>query len=170
MLDLIPWRRRKEETAAGWPTELRREFDGLVNRVFGEERWLSPSRVFSKGFSPTVDISDTENEILVKVDVPGIDPNDLSVDIAGDTLTLKGERKQEKEEQTQCAYRVERSYGSFSRSFRLPVEIQADKVEARYKNGVLSLKLPKIKSDKKTPIRIRVEGSEKPESQEEPLI
>jgi HSP20 family protein len=169
MFDLIPWGRKKGEDSTDWPTELRKEFDDLVNRVFGEERWLSPSKVFGRGFSPSVDISDLENEILVKADLPGIDPNDLSVDITGDMLTIKGERKDEKEEETQGSYRMERSYGSFTRSFRVPVEIQADKVQAQYKNGVLSLRLPKVESSKKIPVRIKVETGDKPTSEEEPL-
>jgi HSP20 family protein len=92
--------------------------------------------------------------ILVKAELPGIDQENLKVDLANGVVTIRGEKKEEKGENV---YRLERSFGSFSRSFRLPCEVQEDKVEAKYKDGVLSLTLPKAETGKKTSIKVKVE-------------
>jgi HSP20 family protein len=150
MFELEPWRKRVENA----PATFRREFDDLVERFFGRERmdWLS-----SRSFSPAVDISETEHEILIKAELPGIDQKDLEVSLTGDALTIKGEKKEETEEKGGNVHRIERSYGSFSRSFTLPCEVKSEAVEAKFKDGVLSLKLPKCETAKKKSIAINVE-------------
>ena len=150
MFELEPWRRRVENA----PATFRREFDDFVERFFGRERadWLS-----SRAFSPVVDISETEHEIMIKAELPGIDQKDIDVSLSGDVLTIKGEKKEEKEEKRENVHRIERSYGSFSRSFTLPCEVKSDAVEAKFKDGVLSLKLPKSETAKKKSIAINVE-------------
>lgn len=157
MRSLVPWRKKREEFFPSlWPSDFRREFDELVNRFFGEDPWL-PARFFGHQFSPAVDITETDKEIVVKAELPGIDQKDLKVELADGVLTIKGEKKEEKEEKGENLYRLERSFGSFARSFRLPCEVQEEKIEAKYKDGVLSLTLPKVESGKKTSIQIKVE-------------
>ncbi len=150
MFELEPWRRRVENA----PATFRREFDDLMERFFGPERldWFS-----SRAFSPAVDVSESEHEIMVKAELPGIDQKDLEVSLSGDVLTIKGEKKEEKEEKGDNVHRIERSYGSFSRSFTLPCEVKMEEVEAKFKDGVLSLKLPKSEVSKKKAIPIKVE-------------
>lgn len=124
------------------------------------ERWmdgLSRGLVrFTDEWSPTVDISETKDEVIVKAEVPGMTKEDISVFLQDNVLTLRGEKKQEKEEKDKTFHRVERSYGSFVRSFTLPTLVQADKVKAAYKVGVLQITLPKAEEVKPKEILISV--------------
>ena len=133
-----------------------REFDRLFRdsfTTFGGEREAEPS---TRPWAPAVDIYETENSIVLKAELPGIDPKDVEVRVEDNTLYLKGERKFEKETKDENYHRVERSYGSFARSFSLPNSIDADKVVAEYKDGVLNLTLPKREEAKPKTIRINV--------------
>jgi HSP20 family protein len=96
-----------------------------------------------KSLTPAFDISETADEIHVKAELPGMDPKEIEITLTGDLLTIKGEKKEEKEEKGENFHRRERRYGSFSRSFRLPVEVKADSIHAGYKDGVLTVTLPK---------------------------
>src|SRR5262249_597180 len=129
---------------------LQREMNRLLEDFFRAPSWepfaelpAFPGEQFFGDVTPRVDMSDTDKEILVKVDLPGMTEKDVDISISRDALTISGEKKQEKEEREKGWYRMERQYGSFSRSIPLPCEIDADKAEAAYKNGVLSIKLPK---------------------------
>ena len=158
MSSLIPWRRKEGEIAPGNPlTEFRSEVDGLFNRFFGSSGWL-PGTYFSKGFTPAFDVSETDEDILVKAELPGVDPKEIEVNLVGSTLTIKGEKKEEQEEKTENVRRIERSFGCFSRSVTLPCEVKEDQVEANFKNGVLNLKLPKAESSKKRSIKIDIKS------------
>lgn len=97
-----------------------------------------------------VDVSETDKELLVKVELPGMTEKEVEISISQDLLTISGEKKQEKEQTEKGWYRMERQYGSFSRSIPLPYEVESDKAEALYKNGVLSIKLPKSAAQQKT--------------------
>lgn len=92
---------------------------------------------------PTVDISETDDEYLIKAELPEVNKEDVKVTVEDGVLTLQGERRQEKEEKGKKFHRVERSYGSFVRSFTLPESVDENRVKAEYKDGVLSLHLPK---------------------------
>ncbi len=94
---------------------------------------------------PTVDVSETAKEIIVNAEIPGVEAKDIDVNLAGDVLTIKGERKREHEEKEENFHRIERSYGSFYRSLRLPSEVDGDKIKASYKKGVLRISLHKSK-------------------------
>ena len=156
MLDLIPWRRRGEvEPFRRELNELRREMDRMFGRFFGDWPWLEPS---APAWAPTMDISETEDQLKVRAEVPGMKPEDIQISLAGDTLTIKGEKKQEKEDKEENYFRVERSYGSFSRSISLPCEIEQDKVEASYKDGVLRITMPKCETAKAREIKIAVKS------------
>ena len=146
MFEMIPWRARKELEA------LRREMDRLWEGFFGE-------RVFEpvEKWSPALDLAETKDNLVVTAELPGIDPKDISIDLSGDILTVRGEKKQEKEEKEENYHLIERRYGSFTRSIRLPVKIDEEKIKASYKNGVLKIVLPKSEEVKKKEIKIKVE-------------
>jgi len=134
---------------------MRRDMDCLWDsflegapRKRGEERgeWL-----------PSLDVSETKNELVVKAEVPGMDAKDIDISLSDGMLTIKGEKKQEKEEKEGDYHLIERSYGAFTRSIQLPKEVQSDKINASYKDGILKIALPKSEEAKKKEIRIKVE-------------
>jgi len=143
-----------------------REFVTLqdrMNRLFrdtqGQEEELTTTT-----FAPPVDVYEDEHNITLKIEVPGIDEKDIDVRIENNTLTVHGERKFEKEEKEENYRRVERQYGSFTRTFTLPSTVDADKVQADYDKGVLKVKLAKKAEAKPKQIKVNV-GSEKQGSQ-----
>jgi HSP20 family protein len=111
-----------------------------------EEAWL-----------PAVDVSETGDKITVKAEIPGMEAKDIEISMVGDTLTIKGEKKAEKEEKDENYHMVERSYGSFNRAMKIPAMVDAEKVEATYKNGVLTVVLPKKEEVKPKAIEIKAE-------------
>ena len=109
-----------------------------------------------EGFAPDVDVSETDQDITVKLDLPGMSEKDVQVEVTGDALTIRGEKKEEREESGRT-YRVsERSYGSFTRSFRLPSSVAADKAAAAFKNGEMTVTLPKTTESKKAVKKIEI--------------
>jgi len=146
-MELVPWRPFRELST------FRREMDRLWDRFFGEEPF---GRRLAGEWSPTVDISETKNELLVKAELPGLDAKDIQVNISGDVLTIKGEKKKEEEEKDEHHHYVERYYGSFERSIKLPVNVKTEKVDAIFDKGVLKVMLPKTEEAKKKEIKIRV--------------
>ena len=108
-------------------------------------------------FSPSIDIKETDKEILIKAELPGMDEKDVEVNLLEDRLTIKGEKKEEKEDKGSDYYHMERSYGSFNRVIALPDRVDTKKAEANFKNGVLSITLPKTaeakEKGKKIPIK-----------------
>jgi HSP20 family protein len=107
-------------------------------------------------WAPAVDIYETENELVVKADLPDIDEKDLDVRIENNTLTIRGERKFEKKVNEDNYLRVERTYGSFSRSFSLPNSVNSEAIKADYKNGVLTVELPKRAESKPKQVKVNV--------------
>ncbi len=135
--------------------KMRREMDRLWDSIFEGRSGRSPEELGE--WHPTLDISETKNDFVVKAELPGIDSKDIDISLTNDVLTIKGEKKQEKDEKNENYHLVERSYGSFVRSVRLPGEIQSDKISASYKNGILRVTLPKSEAAKKKEIKIKVE-------------
>jgi HSP20 family protein len=133
-----------------------------MNRLFRES--YSPEgpeeALTTTSFAPPVDIYEDEHNITLKLEVPGIDEKDIDVRIDNNTLTVHGERKIEKEEKEENFRRVERQYGSFTRSFTLPSSVDAEQVNAHYDQGVLKIKLAKKAEAKPNQIKVNV-GSEK---------
>lgn len=105
---------------------------------------------------PALDMYETPEELVVKVSLPGVDPKDVDISVAGDTLTIRGERKQEQERQERDYLLRERRFGAFARSIRLPVPVVADKAQAVYEHGVLTLTLPKAEEVKPKSIQVKV--------------
>ncbi len=122
----------------------RQEMDKLVESFFGEFDF-HPFGRRSVTFMPQVDVADAGKEIKVSVELPGLDDKDIEVSLTKETLTIKGEKREEKEEKGKDYYRSERSFGSFTRTIPLPFEIDAEKAEASFKKGVLTVSLPKTK-------------------------
>jgi len=106
---------------------------------------------------PAVDVAGTKGEIVVTVEIPGMEAKDIDISLNEGILTIKGEKKQEKEEKEQNYYLIERRYGTFVRSIPLPRGVESDRVTASYKDGVLKITLPKSEEAKKKEIKIRVE-------------
>jgi HSP20 family protein len=131
-----------------------REFDRLFKEAFSP--MFGEGELSTRTWAPPVDIYENENNIVLKADLPGVDPKDVEVRVEDSTLYLKGERKFEKETKEENYHRVERSYGSFARSFSLPNSINAEKVKAEYKDGLLTLTLPKREEAKPKTIKIDV--------------
>jgi len=133
-----------------------------MNRLFRES--FSPEgpeeALTTTGFAPLVDIYEDEHNITLKIEVPGVDEKDIDVRIENNTLTVHGERQIEKEEKEENFRRVERQYGSFTRSFTLPTTVEAEKVSAHYDKGMLKIKLAKKADAKPKQIKVNV-GSEK---------
>ena len=105
-------------------------------------------------WNPSVDIFETDNDVVVKAELPGMDPKSIDVRLENNVLMLKGERHFEKETKEENYHRVEREYGSFSRSFSLPMPVKEDKITAEYKDGILRIVLPKKEEVKPKSIRI----------------
>lgn len=142
----VPIRGRRESGLASPRGEMKRLFDEFFN-----ESWLLPFRLIDQripAFTPRVNVKETEKEISVSAELPGLDEKDIELTLDDNVLTIKGEKKEEQEEKDETSYRMERTYGSFHRSIPLPVEIDVENVKARFKKGVLAVKVPKLKPDK----------------------
>lgn len=146
-MDLIQWRPFREVS------RLRSEMDRLWDEYFGPGR--RALRPLEEEWLPAVDVSETADKITVKAEIPGMEAKDIEISMVGDTLTIKGEKKAEREEKDENYHLVERSYGSFSRAMKLPAVVDSDKVEATYKNGVLTVVLPKKEEVKPKAIEIK---------------
>jgi len=138
--------------------DLFREADELLRTSFFNDVALPKAWSSTSAMAPAADVIETENELQVKLDLPGHDVKSLQVKLEGDTLTIQSERKQESHEQRQGYLRSERSYGVFSRSFVLPNTVDAQRSEAKYENGVLTVTLPKREEAKPRTITINVQS------------
>jgi HSP20 family protein len=130
---------------------LRRTVDRLFDNVSPDHEWSQPTM-----WGLAVDVVENKDDFIVKASVPGINPDDLDVSYADDTLTIKGEIKSDNEDKENQFHLHERRYGSFSRSISLPTKIKGDAIKASYQNGVLSLRLPKAEQVKPKRIAIKV--------------
>ena len=126
------------------------------NRIFNESFHSAGQESALTTWAPPVDISETANELVVKADLPEVSEKDIDVRVENNLLTIRGERKFEKSVSEESFLRVERSYGSFSRSFSLPNTLNADAIRAEYKNGVLTITLPKREETKPRQVKVNV--------------
>lgn len=157
--DMIPWNSSRNNAAVWDPfREMNSMMEGL-DRAFGG--WPSALRSSPallggvSGFTPEVNIRETEKEYLMSVSVPGVEKKDLRVDLRDDTVTIRGERKLDKDyEDKEGVHRIEQAYGSFSRSFSLPSPVDSKAAKASYKDGVLKLTLPKTAETQKRSLEI----------------
>jgi HSP20 family protein len=155
-MSLIRWNPTRELT--GWTNDLfnmQRE----INRVFDNffRGGVQADESFGLSYwTPAVDIAELENEYVVKVELPGVSKDDVKITLESNVLTIRGEKKQEKEAKDGNYHRVERSYGSFQRSFTLPTTVKNDKIDAVYKDGILTITLPKAEEAKPKQIEVKV--------------
>jgi HSP20 family protein len=152
--ELTIWKPFRELTPFADFERMRRDMDRLWDSFF--ERGLIRGEDGGE-WLPSLDVGETKNEIVVNAEMPGMDPKNIDISLSDGLLTIKGEKKQEKEEKEENYHLVERSYGSFTRSIRLPHEVQSDKINASYKNGVLKVVLPKSEEAKKKEVKIKVQ-------------
>ena len=129
-----------------------------INRLFNETSDRSSDEANLTTWAPAVDIFETEHSLVVKADLPGIEPVDLDIRVENNILTIRGERKFERQVNENNYLRVERAYGSFSRSFSLANTVNTEAIQADYKNGVLTLSIPKREEAKPKQIKVRVEA------------
>ncbi len=168
---LVPWRWGRSELAARdenhpFPT-LHRDVDRLINDFLTtfDRQWdfgLIPSRLgggFTEGsITPQMDVAEDDREITLTAELPGLDEKDVEILLSSNGLTIKGEKKSKQEKKGKDYYRVERSYGSFSRTIPLPEGIDADKVNASFKKGVLTVTVPKLPEAQKEVKKIAVKS------------
>ncbi|MBI4013335.1 MAG: Hsp20/alpha crystallin family protein [Candidatus Rokubacteria bacterium] len=133
-------------------TALRKEMDRLFERFWETDfpEWPALGE-----WSPKLDVADTKEALVVTAEIPGIEPGEIGLTLQDQVLTIKGEKKHEKEEKEEQHYRMERSYGAFARTIRLPVPVDASRVTATFKNGLLTVTLPKGAVAKGTTIPIK---------------
>ena len=152
-MNLIPYQTRRFWSPFRSLNPFQSEMDRLFNSaIFGE----SGHPLFERAFTPAIDLYEDDDKIVVKADLPGLEEKEIDVSIVDGILTLKGEKKDEHEEKGQNWHRVERSYGRFTRSISLPGEVDADKVTAHFKNGVLEITAPKSEAVKPKTIKVEV--------------
>jgi HSP20 family protein len=150
--------RRPLVDLARWERDMERMFDdfwGRRMRPWWPERWSMPAALEIS--PPAVDLYEEKDEIVVKAELPGMDKDNIEVNLSDHSLTIKGEKKKEEETKEENYYKSERSYGSFVRSIELPIEVQSDKVKATFKNGVLEVRLPKSEQAKAKEIKVKVD-------------
>ncbi len=153
-MNLIPWRKERDRgsLAAYEPiSALWNEMDRLFDRAFGPDSWPGG------GWLPAVDVSESEKDLTIRAEIPGVDPKDLDVAVSGDSLLISGEKRQEEEQKGRGFYRSERHYGSFRRQVPLPRGVDPDSISAEYKNGVLTVTLRK--DEKLLPKRVPVKAA-----------
>ncbi len=150
--NLIPWKKKKHEVEVLAPDDdptfaLTRGMSDMVHQLFRQFDERLPHPLFrahaGTGVMPSVDVAESDNEVVVTADLPGLDEKELNVSLDEHFLTLRGERKEEREKKGKNYHQVERSYGAFHRSIALPEGIDRDHVEATFKKGVLQVKIAK---------------------------
>jgi HSP20 family protein len=158
--DLIPWTRRDPQLGSeggdhpvlAMQRDINRMFDGFL------ERFNSPFAAGNGAF-PRTDVAETDSEVEVSIELPGIDEKDIDVAIANDVLTIRGEKKNGREEKRQGYYLAERSYGAFHRAIALPPGVDGDKARAEFKKGILTISLPKTPEARSRVKKIEVKAA-----------
>ncbi len=152
-MDLIQWRPGRE--AGPWRRlkDIEDEMDSLFGRVLGREREGGAERPWA----PAVDVKETKTDIIVKAELPEVNAKDVDITVDGNMLTIKGERKSEEKKEDEDYCYSERSWGSFVRSLTLPQEVDETKTKASYRDGVLTIKMPRKKEEKAKQIKVDVE-------------
>ena len=147
-MTLVRWfPRRNGLQSVGFNTEIERLVEDFFSPSSGKE-W--------NAMTPAVDVEETPDAYVFRADLPGMSSKDVKVTVHNDTLTLRGERKQEEKKSEGSLHRVERAYGSFERSFTLGLPVRADQVKASYKDGVLEIRVPKADEAKPRDIEVQI--------------
>ncbi len=138
--------------------EMEQMFEDFFQRHFFAPSWM-PRLKFPEfaDVTTSVDMFEEENDLVIKAEIPGMKKDDISIDFSGDIVTISGEKKTEERTERKDYHRVERSFGSFSRKLRLPVDIQIDKTRASFKDGVLEIRMPKSEAELQKVRKIKVD-------------
>jgi HSP20 family protein len=147
MPELIVWKNKRMD-------KLRRDMDRICTKVCDE--FGIPLLLETVAELPSIDVSETEDSVILRAEVPDMNPEDLDISITDDTLRIRGEKKQERVEEEAGAQRTERRYGSFSRTLQLPCRIDLDDVKATYREGILNIIMPKCSPEQAREIKIKV--------------
>ena len=150
--------RRPFMTLPRWERDMERmmeDFFGKRMRPWWPERWFRSEEM--EPTSPAVDFYEEKDDIVVKAELPGIDKNNIEVNLTDRALTIRGEKRKEEEVKEKNYYRSECSYGSFVRTLELPTDVHADKVKATFKDGILEVRLPKTEEAEKKEIKVKVD-------------
>ena len=146
-MDLTRWERDMDR--------MREDFFGRRGSHWWPERWFRADELDVR--APAVDVFEEKDDIVVKAEIPGMDKDNIQVNLTDHTLTIKGEKKKEEEVKEEKYYRSERSYGAFVRTLELPRDVHADKIKATFKNGVLEVRMPKTEEAKAKEIKVKVD-------------
>jgi HSP20 family protein len=159
-MSLIPWRNKSQAPVRAESTplatlrnEIDRLFESVLRDPFGALDWAFQG---SRGWMPSVDVAESDDEFTVRAEIPGIDPKELEVNITGSQLVLAGEKKESSEKKAKDFYQSESRYGSFRRAIPLPPSVDPEKVDADYANGVLTIRLKKAQTTPPKKVEIKV--------------
>ncbi len=154
-MSLVRW--SPAQDLAAFPSDvlnIQREINRMFNSFFRRE--TEDESLATTAWNPAVDIAEHDDEYVVRVELPGVAKDDVKVVIQENMLAIRGEKKQEKDTKGSNYHRVERSYGTFQRSFSLPSNVKGDKIDASFKDGVLNIVLPKAEEAKRKEVEVRV--------------
>lgn len=159
--NLLPDVARRASTSNDHPFySLQKEMNSLFDNFFrGFDVAPRGFAAQMAGFTPSVDVKENDKEFIIKAELPGVEEKDIDVTVMNDAVTIKGEKKEEKEDKDKNYYYMERSYGSFCRVIPLEAEIEAGKAEAKFKNGILDIKIPKNQNAKTKGTKISIKTS-----------
>lgn len=156
MSNLMPWNRTgRNGGAVQSVSRLRSDWDRLFDRML-DDLWTNPMTSFAGGASGMLmDLTESDDEILVTAEIPGVDPKEVEIHLNGDVLTVSGEKRAEEKHQQGSRHYSERTYGAFERSITLPTPVDAEKVKAESKNGVITIKLRKAEDSRSRKIEVQ---------------
>ena len=152
---IVRWNPARE--LAAFPTDIlsmQREINRMFDDFFRSDR--DESSLIASTWRPAVDITEEDDAYVAKVELPGVNKDDVKITMQDNVLTIRGEKKEEKKGKEGNAQRVERYYGSFQRSFSLPTSVKSDRIEADYKDGILTINMPKAEEAKPKQIEVKV--------------
>lgn len=155
--ELTPYRSSRDISALEQMDRLFEDFIGRFRPWWPSVRWPEIKWPTEVEVHPSADIFENKDEIIVKAELPGMAKEDVNVNITENTITLSGEKKKEEKVEKKDYYRLERSYGSFSRSFSLPADVQTEKAKATFKDGILEIRVPKTEEAKKKQVKVKIE-------------
>lgn len=136
--------------------KIEKDFGKLFSNLFGKFNFRNDDELLEANWAPLSDVVETDNEYKIMLDIPGVEKNDVKVTIRNGMLCVSGERKNEKEYKNSNYYKIEKVYGKYYRSFNLPENIDEKKIEAEFKNGALTVHLPKTENAKPKQIEVKI--------------
>ncbi len=153
---IMRWRQPELPTFPSDILNIQREINRMFDSFFRSGREEEGQSMLPSAWTPATDVAEHDNEYVVRLELPGVKKDDVKITMRENVLTISGEKRQEKETGEASHHRVERVYGSFQRSFTLPTNVKADRIDAEYKDGVLNITLPKAEEAKPKQIEVKV--------------